>query len=314
MSLDKSEILVSIVINNYNYEHFLQEAIDSALNQTYPNIEVVVVDDGSTDNSREIIASYKEQIIPVLKENGGQASAFKAGFTASKGDIICFLDADDIFPPNKVSKIVDVFGYSEDIGWCFHRVMRFDTKTGESLGLIPNETTSRECDFRAALKSGKFFFKTPPTSGLCFRRSLLQLIFPFMEVIAPVCADQQLRFAALALSKGFFLDENLAFLRIHDHNSYSFKGTKKHIQMRARLNTLTAHWMWTNFPDTTKFSNKLFAKGVGIYWRTGDIDKEYTEIVKNYLSGVSQIEKLEIGIRAFYYYVKGEPDVKGYRK
>lgn len=314
MSLDKSEILVSIVINNYNYERFLQEAIDSALNQTYPNIEVIVVDDGSTDNSREIIASYKEQIIPVLKENGGQASAFKAGFTASKGDIVCFLDADDIFLPNKVSKIVDVFGYSEDIGWCFHRVMRFDTKNGESLGLIPNETTSRECDFRAALKSGNFSFKTPPTSGLCFKRSLLQLIFPFMEVIAPVCADQQLRIAALTLSKGFFLDENLASLRIHDHNAYSFRSNKKHIQMRARLNTLTARWMSTNFPDITKYSNKLFAKGVGIYWRTGNVDKEYTEIVKNYLSEVSQIEKFEIGIRAFYYYVKGESDVKGHRK
>lgn len=314
MSLDKSEILVSIIINNYNYGHFLQEAIDSALNQTYPNIEVVVVDDGSTDNSREIIASYKERIIPVLKENGGQASAFKAGFTASKGDIICFLDADDIFPPNKVSKIVDVFGYSEDIGWCFHRVMRFDTKTGESLGLIPNETTSRECDFRADLKSGKFSLKTPPTSGLCFRRSLLQLIVPFVEVIAPICADQQLRFAALALSKGFFLAEQLAFLRIHDHNAYSFRANKKHLQMRARLNTLTAHWMWVNFPDLTKFTNKLFAQGVGTYWRTGGIEKEYTELIKNYLSGVSQMEKFEIRLRAFYYYIKGEPQVRGYRK
>lgn len=313
MSIEKLKPLVSIVINNYNYGQFLQEAIDSAFKQSYPNIEVVVVDDGSTDNSREIIASYKEQIIPVLKENGGQASAFKAGFTASKGDIICFLDADDIFLPEKVSKIVDVFEHSEDIGWCFHRVMRFDTKTGESLGLIPNETRSRECDFRAALKSGKFSFKTPPTSGLCFRRSLLQLIFPFMKVIASVCADQQLRLAALTLSKGFFLDENLALLRIHDHNAYSFRGNKKHIQMRARLNTLTAHWMWTNFPDLTKSSNKLFAKGVGIYWRTGGVDQEYIEIVKSYLSGVSQIEKLEIGIRAFYHYLKGEPDVKGHR-
>lgn len=314
MSLEKLEPLVSIVINNYNYGQFLQEAIDSALNQTYPNIEVVVVDDGSTDNSREIIANYKEQIIPVLKENGGQASAFKAGFTASKGDIICFLDADDIFLADKVSKIVDVFGYSEDIGWCFHHIMRFDTKTGESLGLIPIETTSRECDFRASLKSGKFSFKTPPTSGLCFRRSLLQLIVSFKEVIAPVGGDQQLRFAALALSKGFFLAEQLAFLRIHDHNAYSFRGNKKHLQMRARLKTLTAHWMWINFPDLTKFTNKLFAQGVGIYWRTGGIEKEYTEIVRNYLSGVSQIEKLEIGIRAFSFYIKGEPDVKGYRK
>ncbi len=62
---------VSIIINNYNYGRFLKEAIDSALNQTYSNTEVIVVDDGSTDNSHEIIAEYGKQIIPILKENRG---------------------------------------------------------------------------------------------------------------------------------------------------------------------------------------------------------------------------------------------------
>ncbi len=88
------ELLASIIVNNYNYGRFLAEAIESALSQTYANTEVIVVDDGSTDNSRDIIASYKDQIIPVLKENGGQASAFNAGFQASSGEVIFFLDAD----------------------------------------------------------------------------------------------------------------------------------------------------------------------------------------------------------------------------
>jgi len=77
--------LVSIIINNYNYARFLRDAIDSALNQTYDRTETIVVDDGSTDNSREIIAGYGDRIIPVLKENGGQNSAFDAGFAASAG-------------------------------------------------------------------------------------------------------------------------------------------------------------------------------------------------------------------------------------
>ncbi len=76
-----SKPLVSILINNYNYGRFLSKAIDSALNQEYQNIEVIVVDDGSTDDSRKIIESYGERIKPVLKENGGQASAFNAGFS-----------------------------------------------------------------------------------------------------------------------------------------------------------------------------------------------------------------------------------------
>ena len=76
--------LVSIIINNYNYGRFLDEAISSALNQTYPHIEVVVVDDGSTDDSRQLIANYEDHIVSVLKENRGMSSACNAGFAASR--------------------------------------------------------------------------------------------------------------------------------------------------------------------------------------------------------------------------------------
>ena len=101
-----SRPLVTILINNYNYGRFLKDAIDSALNQTYRNLEVIVVDDGSTDDSREIIAAYGNKITSVLKENGGQASALNAGFAASRGEIICLLDSDDSFDPCKVERVV----------------------------------------------------------------------------------------------------------------------------------------------------------------------------------------------------------------
>ena len=101
--------LVSIVISNYNYGRFLGEAIDSALNQTYPHTEVIVVDDGSTDNSREIIESYGDRIIAVLKDNGGQASACNAGFRASRGEVVIFLDADDVLLPDTVRRVVAAF-------------------------------------------------------------------------------------------------------------------------------------------------------------------------------------------------------------
>src|SRR4051812_16040279 len=90
----------SIIINNYNYGHFLRDAIDSALAQTYPCTEVIVVDDGSTDDSREVIAGYGQRVTAVFKENGGQASAFNAGFAASRGEVVVFLDADDTLLPN----------------------------------------------------------------------------------------------------------------------------------------------------------------------------------------------------------------------
>jgi len=112
--------LVSIVITSYNYGRFLGAAIDGALNQTYPAVEVLVVDDGSTDDSREVIASYGNQILPVLKENGGEASAFNAGTATSKGSIVCFLDSDDVFVPEKVARVVEVFAQHPQIGSCFH--------------------------------------------------------------------------------------------------------------------------------------------------------------------------------------------------
>src|ERR1700739_203957 len=100
---------VSIVINNYNYARFLRDAIDSALAQTYSNVEVVVVDDGSTDDSPEIIASYGSRVSAVLKPNGGQASAFNAGFAASHGEIVIFLDADDMLVPQTAEKVAQAW-------------------------------------------------------------------------------------------------------------------------------------------------------------------------------------------------------------
>ena len=94
--------LVSVLINNFNYCNYLSRAIDSALSQTYAPIEIIIVDDGSTDQSRQVIAGYRSKIVSILKENGGQASAFNAAVAHSKGSILCFLDLDDRFYPTKV--------------------------------------------------------------------------------------------------------------------------------------------------------------------------------------------------------------------
>ena len=144
--------LVSIVINNYNYGRFLRDAIDSALNQTYDHTETIVVDDGSTDNSREIIAGYGDRIIPVLKENGGQNSAFDAGFVASSGSIVCFLDSDDVFFSSKVGRIVEVLEQHPHVGSCFHALKVID-KDGAELPM-PGMVLAGERDFRGGIRDG----------------------------------------------------------------------------------------------------------------------------------------------------------------
>lgn len=306
--------LVSIIINNYNYGRFLSEAIESGLNQTYPHIEIIVVDDGSTDNSREIIANYKDKIIPVLKDNGGQAEAFNAGFAATKGDIICFLDADDIAMPEKVTEIVNAFKEHSDIGWCFHTLKITDINTGMELKRVHSdnaytpiteqherENLSRKCDFRLhMIKKGKAAFIAPASSGLCFRRELLKQIMPLPVYKAhKTSADRCLTFSAIALSKGFFLDKELAIQRIHGNNAYTAMAGRQ--QYMARAIVIMANWMRAKFPEFAKFTNKSMAKALSIYWRTGEIETQAREIVKNYLDSVSLWERIDINLRAFYY-------------
>jgi len=83
-----SELFFSVVIANYNYGRFLRQAVESALTQDWPHVEVIVVDDGSTDNSAEVIGSFGEAITAIFKENGGQREANNVGFAKSSGDVV----------------------------------------------------------------------------------------------------------------------------------------------------------------------------------------------------------------------------------
>jgi len=98
--------LVSIVVTSYNYDRYLAASIESALNQSYAHIEVIVVDDGSTDSSREVIESFGSRCVSIFRDNGGEAAASFSGLKASHGEIVLFLDSDDSLDPNAVEKIV----------------------------------------------------------------------------------------------------------------------------------------------------------------------------------------------------------------
>src|ERR687892_2224498 len=88
MAKDAESATISIVVVSHNYERFLAKAVESALAQTHHLTEVIVVDDGSTDDSRAVIGRYRDRVVTVLKENGGQASAFNAGFKHASGSAV----------------------------------------------------------------------------------------------------------------------------------------------------------------------------------------------------------------------------------
>ena len=101
---------ISVCITNYNYAQYLPAAIESVLAQTYPDVELIVVDDGSTDDSRRVLAQYRDdELRAILQEQAGQAAAGWAAFQAAQGEVVIFLDADDVLEPNVCAAIAEAF-------------------------------------------------------------------------------------------------------------------------------------------------------------------------------------------------------------
>lgn len=178
---------VTIIINNYNYAQFLSEAIDSALSQTYEQTEVVVVDDGSTDNSVQVIESYGQQVVSVIKPNGGQASAMNSGFQRSRGDIVLFLDADDYLFPDAAAAMAAA--WRSDLALLQCRLELVDTN-GQYIDLYPAPELLFDSGadvWQLLLKKGRF--RTTVTSGLAFSRQVLSKIMPIPEADFRISAD-----------------------------------------------------------------------------------------------------------------------------
>ncbi len=114
--MDEDLPLVGVVIPNFNYSKYLPEAIDSVLAQTYPNIEIIVVDDGSTDNSIDILQNYDGKIRVIQQTNSGVSVARNRGVSESRGRFIAFLDADDSWLPRKIERQIERFSTEKDLG------------------------------------------------------------------------------------------------------------------------------------------------------------------------------------------------------
>ncbi|MDZ8185429.1 MAG: glycosyltransferase [Nostoc sp. ChiSLP02] len=210
----------SIIITNYNYGHFLREAIESALNQTYQPTEVIVVDDGSTDNSQQIIANYGKRIVSVLKENGGQGSAFNAGFAASCGQVVCFLDADDVLLPNAIERAVELLHESNAVK--VHWPLSAIDVYGKPLGKLYPEKPLPEGDLLdAQLSGGVDGHIFSPTSGNAWTRSYLKRILPIPEIHYRINADSYLAMLAPLFGRIQRIDEHQALYRIHGNNGTS---------------------------------------------------------------------------------------------
>ena len=297
--------LVSVLINNHNYGRFLNQAIDSALNQTYPAVEIVVVDDGSTDDSRAVIERYGSAVVPVFKQNGGQDSAFNAGFEHSQGEIVCFLDADDIFVSDKIEKIVECFQAFPDAEWCFHALLLKDPRTEQPLGrtrAFPNvnQDSSTFCDFRSNMRLGRLPFYPMSTSGLCFRRSLLDKILPMPETFIKTSADRYLRIAAMGIAPGYYLAEDLTIQGIHGSNVSTLNKSHPFLLERQLV---SCYLLRTRFPQLAQYANRMFVRGLCAYNRLDPAEREpeYEPFIAKYRQLCSPLDQLIVNLLLFYH-------------
>ncbi|MBE9080138.1 glycosyltransferase [Romeria aff. gracilis LEGE 07310] len=209
---------VSIIISNYNYAHFLHKAIDSSLSQSYPNIEVVVVDDGSTDNSREVISKYGCQIISVLQENGKQAAALNKGFEISQGFIVIFLDADDYLFPTAVERIVE--SWNPEISKIHYRLEVVDAEEnplGFSYPQGQKPLASGQV-WKTLLREGSY--QRTPMSGNALSRNALNKVFPIPDKYK-LTADDYLCILLPFYGKVAAIEDPLGAYRIHGSNQWA---------------------------------------------------------------------------------------------
>ncbi len=213
---------IDIVINNYNYARYLGDAIESACAQAHERVRTIVVDDGSTDDSRALLHAYEDRVTVVLKENGGQASALNAGMERCEGDIVLFLDADDTLHPEAAGRVAEAFAADETLAKVQFRMETIDAE-GRPTGELkpPLHLPMPRGDQRQAELAFPFDLAWLPTSANAFRVEALRRILPIPERVYPVCgADWYLIHLMTLLGPVASLEEVSGYYRVHGANSY----------------------------------------------------------------------------------------------
>jgi glycosyltransferase involved in cell wall biosynthesis len=210
--------LVSIIITSYNYGRFLRACIDSALAQTHLNREVLVIDDGSADDSPQIIRTYGDRIHPVLKPNEGPASSWNLGFTLSRGQFVLFLDSDDVLLPTAIERALPLFDAPDvvRVQWPLYQIDADGRRTG---GLIPGDELHEGNLRDALLRNGPASYASAPTSGNLWRRTFLEQVLPVPPQFKLMC-DAYLMTMSPLHGAIRFLREPQALYRTHGKNDY----------------------------------------------------------------------------------------------
>jgi len=219
--------LLSVLIDTFNHEKYIEQCVLSAIEQDFPaaDYEIVVVDDGSTDRTPEIVRKFAPRVRLLQKKNGGQASAFNVAFPELRGEIISCLDGDDWFAPSKLKSVASAFEQNPRAGAVSHGHYEFHERTGET-------------KLRAPKQSAFFSLATPEAAGLAWtywpflivgavtvRKEVFARVVPIPEVLV-FCADGPIAWSAMA-SGTLVLQEPLCYYRFHEANLHTVDASNR---------------------------------------------------------------------------------------
>ncbi len=226
MQIEQSaSIAVDIVITNHNYARFLPDAVESACAQTHPEVNVVVVDDGSTDGSQDVLRRFSDRVEVVLKEQGGQASAINAGVERCRGQVLLLLDADDVLRPQAAERVAAAFAADPRLAKVQFPMAIVDVERRPTGEVKPGGHLQAPVgDQRAAELAFPFDIAWLPGGGTGFRADAVRRILPIPEADYPRSgADWYLVHLTALLGDAALLGEVCAEYRIHGANSYELE-------------------------------------------------------------------------------------------
>ena len=207
--------LVSAIIPTYNRAEFVVEAVDSVLNQTYEDIETIVIDDGSTDNTREVLKEYGERITYVYQKRAERSKARNEGFRHSMGNYVAFLDSDDAWASEKIKQQVQVLNENPEVGIVYTDVQFIDTSGNPYIGELCWDTPQRQVLYEDLMTHNVI---TGSLSSVIISRNALDRVGLFDESMN-ICEDLDL-YRRIARHYGFFkIDVPLVKVRIHEDNT-----------------------------------------------------------------------------------------------
>ncbi|MDD1503981.1 glycosyltransferase [Lysinibacillus sp. CNPSo 3705] len=283
-------MLASVLINNYNYAPYLTECIQSVLDQTYSDIEIIVYDDGSTDNSLEVLSEFND-IKVISNSNYGkghnlnQMNAVYQAFKESTGEVIFLLDSDDYFRKDKVEKIINLFKENPNIDVIQHPLEEVDVNRIANGNIVP--VLKKVQDYKQYIyQTESLFHLFSMTSALIFKRTFLENVLPLGEdSLSYIAVDTRLMQLSALSASIFTLMEPFAYYRKHGEN-YSGKlgDVSQHRIYTEELYSFFNKSALKNGFDSIEYSYDKYLKNTYFYHKLS-IDKCLQFIMRNPKNG-----------------------------